>query len=476
MPRSKANGGKSSKRKTGTAAAAVAAAAESPADTAGTDARAVRQRMGQMLRAETDAPTALAALAAAAALSSLSASTLPAASSFLRLLAVAERQLVMQGLDLGSLARLASTCRQMRAETLDKAAGKFLEQSNCSNRLYYAHRIAEPHPAHTSPLFRKHASMTLDAPYDGDAEALIHWAAPFSRVERFTAGPCDWWSEEQMLHLLSLPCMQHVRELKLSGSSLWLDRPLVQTALLGLPQLKESQLTIGRDTKLLPRAVATATQLASLEVVRWEEQFPADSLRPLRLAPNLTSLGFRFHSEESPLTPELAFCLPPTLTHLELWGVDVPRDAPRPLLKALFSRTPLLSTMYLSFVSIEATLRGLLDACVAALPSLREVEFAKMRPVDFSVGIDPDPLEPLFRRIAHRFPRVSLGIGFEEHAWDSSEQLDAVQLRYARWSSVETDSVDSEGEVGETSRSHPPNTDSGSDAEVAEIKDPLAAE
>ena len=62
MPRSKANGGKSSKRKTGTAAA-VAAAAESPAETSVTDDRAVRQRTKQMRTARAAATNTAAAAA-----------------------------------------------------------------------------------------------------------------------------------------------------------------------------------------------------------------------------------------------------------------------------------------------------------------------------------------------------------------------------------------------------------------------------
>ena len=41
-------------------------------------------------------------------------------------LAVVERQLIMQGLEMRSLCRLASTCKHMRAEAMHREAGKFM--------------------------------------------------------------------------------------------------------------------------------------------------------------------------------------------------------------------------------------------------------------------------------------------------------------------------------------------------------------
>ena len=161
----------------------------------------------------------------ASAASSSPPSSHSAASSFLRL-AVVERQLIMQGLDLLSLARLASTCKRMREEAMDKEAGKFIPMWHSEMRLSSAHHIRQLHPAHASPLFCQHAAMSLWC-YGGDTPndypPLIHKATQFSRVVSFTANHSDWWTEERMLELLSLPCLQHVTELNLSESLRWID-------------------------------------------------------------------------------------------------------------------------------------------------------------------------------------------------------------------------------------------------------------
>ena len=148
------------------------------------------------------------------------------------------------------------------------------------------------------------------------------------------------------------------------------------------------------------------------------------------------------------------------------------RDAPRLLLKAMFSRTPMLSSLLLNG-SIELCLRGLLDAGVAALPSLSSVGFVKVRPADCSVGIVPDPLEPIFRRFVHRFPRVQVRIKFNDNAWEDSEQLRVVQLRYVCWPSVEMYWPNT-GRIRGPPMAHP--SDDDIDSEVDELEDPLAAE
>ena len=429
------NSGSSSKRKTD--ASVAAAAAESSAQAVVTDNRAVRQRTDQRAGAtQTDAPTAPTAPAAADASSSSSSSTPPAVSSFLRL-AVVERQLVMQGLDLSSLARLASTCRQVRGEALDKESGKFIPSPCEGGPLEFECQLRVVHSAHDSPLFRKHAAMVLWCVRDhaSNTESLIDKAAQFTRVVSFRADQSDWWTEERMLQLLTLPRMQHVTELNLSSE--WSDRPLVQTALLGLPGLKSLEMTVRPDTWLLPNSYARTSELSTL-MLNLEFDPTPGSLRALCLCPSLTRLcvDWRRSCEGWPLgmPPDLVFCLPPTLTHLQL-GVLLDRDLPRPLVKALFSRTPLLVSLSLAYASIEATLCGLLDAGVAALPSLRDVWFISKEPDEFSVGMHPDPLLPIFRRFVHRFPHVSVRIEFRHHSWDDPELL-RVQTRYLCWPSL----------------------------------------
>ena len=399
------NSGKTSKRKTD------ADTAESHAETAGPDDRAVRQRT-DLAESQGAVARSTAESAAAAASSSPSSSVPPSRVFSLLRLAVVARQLVMQGLDLISLAQLASTCKQMRGEALDKEAGKFIHDSHVS----VPGLIDKHHPAHASPLYRKHARIVLRIPSPYNADSLIHKTALFSWVVAFTAGDCLQWTDKQMLQLLSLPCMQHATELILPDSSQWIDSPLVQTALLGLPRLKTFHLPVGPATKILSGAVALASKLSTVNVKLLSEQCRNGALRALRQAPTLATLAFNFCDLYSPLPRDLPWCLPPTLTDLSLLNVDVPRDISRPLVKALFSRTPVLSSVYLRSASIEPILCGLLDAGESALPSLRSVGFGDVTPVDFSVG-NARPLRAIFRRFVHRFPEVSVCI---EVAWKRS--------------------------------------------------------
>ena len=309
-----------------------------------------------------------------------------------------------------------------------------------------------------------------------DYESLIHKAAQFSRAVSFSVDENDWWTEERMLQLISLPCMQHLTELNLSESSQWVDRPLVQSALLGLPRLRFLGTKVGLHTKLLPRAFATASNLTTVHVdaeVR-DELVSAGSMRALRLAPSLTGLCFRLLPDGSPPPSELVWCLPPTLTELWLCDFHITRDTSRPLLKALFSRTPLLTTLHLSSVSIEATLRGFLDAGIAALPVLRFVEFGDPSPEDCSVDIPPDPLEPIFRRFVHRFPQTKVRIEFLDAEWEEPGHRLAVQMRYVGWPSVELFWKDTQERIGGPPIPRPADDADGSDVE--ELQDPLAGE
>lgn len=262
----------------------------------------------------------------------------------------------------------------------------------------------------------------------------------------------------------------------LDRSSRWMDHPRVQTALFRLPYLKTCSIKVGSGAKLLPSAVALASKLVTLDVEVPSELTPDFSLRALRLAPALATLrfGFAFGELAAPLPRELMWWLPPTLTQLELWNIDLPRDVSLPLIKALFSRTPLLQLLELKSASIEAVLRGLLDAGVNALPSLRCVFFQHLDPVDFSVGIDPDPLMPIFRRFMHRFPQVTVRLEFSDSLWLDSEELRLVQMRYVGWAGVQMYRADSDLRIGGPRTSHASDDEERSDVE--ELIDPLAAE
>ena len=317
-------------------------------------------------------------------------------------------------------------------------------------------------------------SINSDSASRGNPESLIHKAAQFSRVVTLIADDSLWWMEKQMLQLRSLPCMQHVTALTLEKSSRWVDSPPVQAALLGLPRLKAFDMAIDWPTRLLPSAVALASKLSSISVQVVSERCPKRALRALRLAPALTSLTFGFCEEDAPLPLELVWSLPPTLTELKLWNVAVSRSLSRPLLKTLFSHTPQLSSVQLRSVSLEAIFRGLLDAGIAALPSLGDVTFERVRPVDLSVDIHPDPLEPIFRRFVRRFPQVNVRIDFADDAWDDEpDELHAVQMRYVGWSAIAMYSSDALGRVGGPRSPHTSDDDLGSEVEdLKDVEDP----
>ena len=112
---------------------------------------------------------------------------------------------------------------------------------------------------------------------------------------------------------------------------------------------------------------------------------------------------------------------------------------------------------------------------MAALPSLRHVEFSGVGQDDCSVGIHPDPLEPTSRRFVQRFPMVTVRIEFDEEEWEETEEMRVVQLRYVGWPSVKLFQSDSAKRLGRppSPRARSDGDDSGSD--VAELEDPLAA-
>lgn len=109
-----------------------------------------------------------------------------------------------------------------------------------------------------------------------------------------------------------------------------------------------------------------------------------------------------------------------------------------------------------------------------ALPSLRTVHFVNMEPAHFPAGVDSDPLLPIFRRFLHRFPRVLLRLDFLNAAWQDSEELRVVQMRYVGCARVRLCCAATEERIGGPMSPHASDDDDGSDVE--ELIDPLAAE
>lgn len=88
-----------------------------------------------------------------------------------------------------------------------------------------------------------------------------------------------------------------------------------------------------------------------------------------------------------------------------------------------------------------------------------------MEPAHFSVGVEPDPLFPIFRRFLHRFPQVTVLLEFLDAAWFDAEELRAVQTRYVGWARVEMLSSETGEAIGVPLSPHASDDDEGSDVE-----------
>lgn len=196
------------------------------------------------------------------------------------------------------------------------------------------------------------------------------------------------------------------------------------------------------------------------------------SLRVLRLAPALTSLEFACKALflDDRALAELVCCLPPTLTHLGLLHAEIPPDLPRPLTKALFSRTPLLQSLRVES-RFGPFLRGLLDAGLVALPNLRRVRLYNFNPDDFSYSVDPIP--PLLRRFVHRFPEVTVRLDLSGAEWEDPKQVAALQRQYGpRVNLYPADMRPGGPAIWHGSPSSPHASDDEEDSDVEEWTDP----
>lgn len=161
----------------------------------------------------------------------------------------------------------------------------------------------------------------------------------------------------------------------------------------------------GPTTKLLPSAIIVTSKLKTLTAeVRRDNAASVRALRALHSAANLTSLHLELFFEQSLALPpenvvrELVWCLPSSLQELDLLGLSVPTSIPRPLVKALWLRVPLLESVVLEGASIQPMLRGLLDVGAKVMSALEHVWFESVGPAIFVWEIEADPLPPLLRR------------------------------------------------------------------------------
>ena len=417
------------------------------------DDRAVRQRIDT-----TADETSVALPSSAAVASSFASSSLPSRLSLLGL-AVVERQLILQSLDWRSLTRVASTCRQLRVESLHKEVGKFI--SNPSVDLSQLDRVNSNRANHASPLYRAHVSVGLmfPCPAGRSYAELMAKAALFPRIVFLDAGSLGAshtgvaWTEQRALHLLAQ--LLQVREVRIR-SAIWLRSPAVQHALFGLPALTQLTVLSHRDPfSLIDAAVLRASNLTGI----FFASITADHrLRALRLAPALRHIHL-----QPPTTGSLkrfCFIVPPTLERLTLDSFGEEACGSRATLKAFFTRAPRLQSIELSRCCVESFFQGMLDAGVGALPVLRRVWFAPQ------VGFDESEpaVEPsLLRRFLHRFPQVTVTISL-----DDSLLYAEAETRFGLWERVEV-------KIKKDPPPSPHASDDDEGSEVSELSDTEAA-
>ena len=431
-------------------------------------------------------------------------------------MAVVQRQLVMQGLDIQSLSRLASTCNQLRAEALHRESGKFIQQQSPGSRMdetlrrFNVHlrslcQAQEEHSAHSSPLFRTHVPVCVEV-NSGDCslspKELMIKAGTFARIKRMDlCGSADLvWTEKMMVRLLSQGWARRVDSVSVC---FWLTSQRVQHALFALPSLTELSLDIDRASqRLLPSAVAHARSLRSV----WLHlsQGAAVAARALQLAPALSSLTLQpIHSRE-PIGP-LIWCVPPTLTELTLFQIQLFEAAKQTLaifrsaLKTLLLRLPLLHTLRTEYgMDLTPLLQGILDAGVRALPQLRRVVTDSHR---LLADVSPSELQVeaaertssgqahdlglkrteelrrsseqrrLLRRVLHKFPMVT--VQFLLNPRQTDIDLSSSSPWCAGWARVEF--MDGDEPVDLETRAAPPSpheSDDESESDVDLIEEP----
>ena len=319
--------------------------------------------------------------------------------------------LVMQQLQFVELARLASTCRLMRADSLHPSAGRFLRSfPKCRRTLFL-----EVHDVRTaSPLARAHVAVTLAL------EQASHWlsareildaflllAARWAQVERLDVEWADWWSEADAIELLSaLPRVTSVTCI----SGVWMREP-VQSALCHLPLLSSlSPLSFGDSShpsqRLPPSALMHATALRSLSYDRCD--LPPLMLAGLICVPQLTALELSSYlapKSEHPALGTIAWlhthCRPMLsgLRALRLHRFNLEAQSRRDL-RRFFGALNQLRYLSTERYTPDGVVSSLVDAGAVALPELRVVHFAQH--TRDSPSISP----PLLRRFLRLFPLV----------------------------------------------------------------------
>lgn len=272
--------------------------------------------------------------------------------------------------------------------------------------------------------------MLLDAAVSDAAsrDALLVKVVRFSRIARLilSGSSGSLWTEATMLQLISAPGLQRAETLSCfphgspPAQSPWLRSERAQTALFALPRLREIMIKLAPGERLCKSAVTQARALTDAIIA---DNSDPHSIRALASAPNLTRLQLTGNGTGPDPCRKLILCLPPSLQSLDLRFDTNVTVLPRPALKALFQRMPLLQSLRTSLARAPL-LQGMLDAGVLFLAMLRRVELIRFDPESIS--------RDLLRRFLHRFPQVHVGLTAQ-----SPDQFDDAWRRFGEWPRVQ---------------------------------------
>ena len=345
--------------------------------------------------------------------------------------------LVMQQLSIDSLARLSCTCRLLRADAMDPAAGRYLldcpqnvvtlrdslspsEYAAAARWKRQEHRFQQQ--TH-SPLGRAHLRVTLcaDLSLVGLAPqlaamslsqrvvALAQKAAGWAHLSTLDLAGAKHWPVADALVFLHSPGLTRVPSAT-NVAGVWMTES-VQTALCRLPAL--CTLSVGPtleyhpSLRLHPSAFASALALRSMVV----HSLLVSQLAGLVCAPSVECLNLSVtrHANSASSTNEClrwlrtyALSALSRLRVLHLRSFHFRRLSRKYLGDALRAMTQ-LRYLYIINFDLNDALRGLIDAGPESMPELRVVQLWSP---ETSRALPLSLLAPMLLRFLHRFTQV----------------------------------------------------------------------
>lgn len=240
-------------------------------------------------------------------------------------LAVVERQLIMQSLDIISLCRFATTCKQVATEALAPASGKFLSAPPA--KPFAVRSYSTDIPSHRCALIRAHMPINLrmdrlDEMVENalDIESFFVKAASLKRIVELSlwSSPKTWTESDAMRVISLVPNVRTIWGVR--SGSIWLQNARVRDALFSLPHIGFIGLSTTDPGDALPAStLALALQLHTLmiEMSSPPHIFAFSSLTAL---PQLTHL--QLYLIRRSLSREQKWPLLPLVTHLTITGDD----------------------------------------------------------------------------------------------------------------------------------------------------------